>query len=204
MVTAQATHRLGVTMKQDDLTQVNHIGIARMKLLNDAGITTIQQLQAMPLAELAEIKSLNIHYARLIKTSVAEYLREKAASTPDPDKPAPKKKAQLLHREYQKKIRKLRKHLNRVNEDLKPLWDKKYLGPYVDLKKQITKLKTRLKALARIKDSLSRKEKKKIIKNVDALNLHLKKVDKKTKKKHYKHTTQEIRAFSKKLKRLLA
>jgi hypothetical protein len=191
-------------MIQDDLTQVKHIGASRMKTLYDAGITTVQQLHTMPLAELAEIKSINIHYARLIKTSVAEYLREKAVSTPDPDKPASKKKAQLLHREYQKKVRKLRKHLNRVNEDLKPLWEKKYLGPYVDLKKQITKLKARLRALSRIKDSLTKKEKKKIIKHLEALNQHLKKVDKKTKKKHYKHSTQEIRAFSKMLKKILA
>ena len=42
-------------MKKDDLTQVKYIGAARMKLLNDSGITTIRQLSKTPLEELARI-----------------------------------------------------------------------------------------------------------------------------------------------------
>ena len=64
-------------MKQDDLTDIKHVGLTRMRLLNDLGITTIKQLREIPLEKLAETKSIGTHYAKLIKNSVNEYYKEK-------------------------------------------------------------------------------------------------------------------------------
>jgi len=71
---------------------------------------------------------------------------------------------------------------------------------YIDFKKRSNTLKSRLKDLDQIKDGFSQKVKKKIMKNVDVLNLTLKKAGKKPKKKNYKKLTQEIMSFSKMLR----
>ena len=71
-------------MEKDDLTQVKYVGAARMKLLNDFGITTIRQLNETPLEQLAQIGTIGEHYAKLIKEAVSESYGEK------PKKKAPK------------------------------------------------------------------------------------------------------------------
>ena len=53
--------------KQDDLTEIPHIGITRMKLLNDSGITSIKQLHELSLEKLGEIKWIGEHSAKLIQ-----------------------------------------------------------------------------------------------------------------------------------------
>ena len=184
-------------MKQDDLTQLKHIGVTRMQLLNDFGITTIKQLYKMPLEKLAEIKSIGAHYAKLIKISVTEYYKEKQKKLPGETISAKERKIEEINRDLQKKIKRLNKNLNRVNEDLKPLWEKKYLGLYIDFKKRSTKLKARLKTLGKSQEDLSKKVKKNIIKKTDALTLTLKKIGKKPKKKKYKELTKEIQSFYK-------
>ena len=184
-------------MKQDDLTQLKHVGVTRMQLLNDFGITTIKQLYKMPLEKLAEIKSIGTHYAKLIKISVTEYYREKQKKLPGETISAKERKIEEINRDLQKKIKRLNKNLNRVNEDLKPLWEKKYLGLYIDFKKRSTKLKARLKALGKSQEDRSKKVKKNIIKKTDALTLTLKKIGKKPKKKKYKELTKEIQSFYK-------
>jgi len=87
-----------------------------------------------------------------------------------------------------------------VNENLKPLWKKKYLALYVEFKKRLTKLRSRLIALGRILDDLPDEDKKNIIKQADALILNLKNVGKKPKKKKYKKVNVQIQSFSKFLK----
>jgi len=64
-------------MKKDDLTQVKNIGPSRMKLLNDFGITTIKQLDETSLEKLAQIESIGLNYAKLIKDAVTEYYGKK-------------------------------------------------------------------------------------------------------------------------------
>jgi len=184
-------------MKQNDLTHLKHVGVTRMQLLNDFGITTIKQLYEMPLEKLAEIKSIGAHYAKLIKISVTEYYREKQKKLPGETMSAKERKIEEINRDLQKKIQRLNKSLNRVNEDLKPLWEKKYLELYIDFKKRSTKLKARLKTLGKSQEDLSKKVKKNIIKKTDALTLTLKKIGKKSKKKKYKELTKEIQSFSK-------
>jgi uncharacterized FlaG/YvyC family protein len=184
-------------MKQDDLTQLKHVGATRMKLLNDLGITTIKQLYEMPLEKLVEIKSIGEHYAKLIKNSVAEYYKEKQKKVPGETASAKERKINQINRNLQKKIRRLNKSLNRVDENLKPLWEKKYLELYIDFKKRSRKLKARLNALGKIQQDLPKKVKKNIIKKADAINLTLKRVEKKPKKKKYKEITKEIQSFSK-------
>ena len=187
-------------MKQDDLTRLKHVGSARMKILNDSGITTIAQLHEIPLEKLAEIKSIGEYYARQIKNSVTDYYRVKNINFSKTQNSSGKIKARDINRDLKKKIKKLRKILNRVNENLKPLWEKKYLVLYVNFKKRLSKLKTRLKALGRIMEDLTDVDKKNIIYEADALILNLENIGKKPKKKKYKFAILEIQSFSKFLK----
>jgi len=191
-------------MKQDDLTQLKHVGVMRMKLLYDSGITTIKQLYEMPLEKLAEIKSIGEHYAKLIKNSVAECYRGKDQKLPEKIVSAKERKIKEINQDLQKKIKSLKKNLNRMNENLKPLWEKKYLESYVAFKNRSNKLKARLKATNQIHEDLPKKVKKKIVKKGDALNLFLKKVGKKPKKKKYKEITQEIQSFSRMLRDIIS
>ena len=183
-------------MNQDDLTRLKHVGIARMKRLNDSGLTTIKQLHEIPLAKLAEVKSIGKHYAKLIKNSVDAYYREKHVNLPGETVSANIKKTDEINRDLHKKIKKLYKRLNRVNENLKPLWKKKYLELYIDFKKRFTKLKARLSVLDQMLEDLPKKDKKHISKKAETLIFNLKKVGKKPKKKKYKQTIKEIQSFS--------
>ena len=187
-------------MKQDDLTCLKHVGSSRMKLLNDSGITTITQLHEISLERLAEVKSIGEYYARQIKNSVSDYYRGRNRNLSIMPISSGEKKAGDINRDLKKKIKRLRKILNRVNENFKPLWKKKYLVLYVEFKKRLTKLRSRLIALGRIMEDLPDEDKKNIIKKADALILTLKNVGKKPKKKKYKVTILEIQSFSKFLK----
>ena len=189
-------------MKQDDLTCLKHVGNSRMKLLNDSGITTIKQLYEIPFEKLAEVKSIGEYYARLIKISVADFYKCRNNILPGKLRSCNEKKD--INRDLQKRIKRLRKILNRVNENFKPLWKKKYLVLYVDFKKRMTKLKARLRALVLIMEELSDEEKKNIIKKLETLVLNLQNVGKKPKKKNYKKTILEIQSFSKFLQDIIS
>ena len=188
-------------MKKDDLTQVKHIGAARMKLLNDLGITTTRQLYEMPLEKLARLETVGEHYAQLIKEAVSESNGE------SPEKTAPKtasgkeKDAKEINQNLRKQIKVLKKQLKQASENLKPLGKKKYLGLYIDFKKRSKTLKTRLNGLDQIRGDLSKEVTENIIKNADGLNTTLKNLGGKPKKKIYKKVAQEIQLFSKILKK---
>jgi hypothetical protein len=189
-------------MKQDDLTCLKHVGNFRMKLLYDSGITTIKQLYEIPFEKLAGVKSIGEYYARLIKISVADYYRGRNVILPV--KPRSFNEKKDINRELQKEIKRLRKILNRVNENFKPLWKKKYLVLYVDFKKRMTKLKARLRSIVPIIEELSDEEKKNIFKKLETLVLNLQNVGKKPKKKKYKKTILEIQSFSKFLQDIIS
>ena len=191
-------------MRKDDLTRFKHVGVSRMKLLNDLGITTIKQLYEMPEEKLAEIKSIGEHYAKQIKNSVTEYYREKHQESPAKILSAKERKMQEINRDLQKKVKRLKNSLKRVNENLKPLGKKKYLELYVDFKKRSTRLKSRLDEIGQIQEDLPKKVKRNIIKKADALNLFLKGVGKKPKKKKYKKVTLEVQSFSKMLRDVIS
>ena len=188
-------------MKKDDLTQVKYVGAARMKLLNDSGITTIRQLSKTPLEKLARIGTIGEHYAKLIKDAVSESYVE------EPEKKAPKtvsgkpKDTNEINQNLAKQIKVLKKQLKNANERLKPLGKKKYLGLYIDFKKRSKTLKSRLDGLDQIRGGLSKSATKKIIKKAEALNSTLKNVGKKPKNKTYKNLAQELQLFSKLLKK---
>ncbi len=190
-------------MRQDDLTKLKHVGVSRMQLLNDVGITTVEQLYEMPLEKLSEIKSIGRHYALLIKDSVNKHYREKSEKVPTRTASDKARKTRKSNRDLKKRIKRLHKNLNRVNEDLKPLWQKKYLKLYIDFKKKFKKLKSRLSVLGRMEEDIPEKDKENIIKKADTLIITLKKVRKKPKKK-YKQTTQEIQSFSKLLRDVIS
>ena len=183
-------------MKKDDLTQVKHVGAARMKLLNDSGITTFKQLYEAPLEKLTGIEGFGDHYAKLIKDAAAECFRPE--TKPVIEKPASgkEKKIQAIDTVLGKQVKILKKRLKRTTENLKPLGKKKYLQSYIELKKCSKILKSRLKALDQSREDLSRKEKKKISKNAAALNSALKNTGKKPSNKNYKKLIAEIQSFS--------
>jgi nucleotidyltransferase/DNA polymerase involved in DNA repair len=198
-----------MTMTQDDLTQVKHIGPSRVKVLNANGIRTIKQLFDAPLEKLAQIESIGERYAKLIKDAVVEYYGEKpeqpSAKPPPvkekkPETTVKEKKIETIDQNLGKQITMLTKRLKRANENLKPLGKKKLLEPYVQFKKRSKTLKNRIDALNQNQGNLPNKRAKSIIKKADALNATLKNVGKKTKKKKYQKLSQEIRSFSKMLR----
>jgi CHAD domain-containing protein len=184
-------------MKQDELTCLKHVGNSRMKLLNDSGIITIKQLHEIPFEKLAEVKTIGEYYARLIKISVSDYYRNRNSHLSKMSTSSGEKITGDFNHDLRKKIKRLRRILNQLNENLKPLWEKKYLVLYVDFKKRLTKLKARLRALVRIMEDLADDDKKNIIKEAEALILNLKNVGKKPKKKKYKKVILQIQSFSK-------
>ena len=187
-------------MKADNLTQVKHIGAARMKVLNDAGITTLKKLHEIPLEKLARIETIGEHYAKLIKEAVAEVYKPSPGKIAARTAPPKTRKKAKSNQELPKQIKILNKRLKQANEKLKPLGKKKYLELYVDLKKRSKKLRRHLNQLDNLETNLPQKVRKKIIKKADALIATTKNVGKKPKKKIYTALSQEIRSFSKMLR----
>ncbi len=187
-------------MKKDDLTLVKHIGAARMKLLNDFGITTIRQLYETPLEKLAQIETIGQHYAKLIKDAVSESYQEKPEETAPKIVSAKEKDTLEINLNLRKQMKVLKKQLKRANENLKPLGKKKYLALYIDFKKRSKTLKSRLDGLDQIRGDLSKEVTEKITNKADALNAMLKNVGRKPKKKIYIKVAQKIQLFSKLLK----
>ena len=187
-------------MKKDDLTLVKHIGAARMKLLNDFGITTIRQLNETPLEKLAQIETIGQHYAKLIKDAVSESYQEKPEETAPKIVSAKEKDTLEINLNLRKQMKVLKKQLKRANENLKPLGKKKYLGLYIDFKKRSKTLKSRLDGLDQVRGDLSKEVTEKITNKADALNAMLKNVGRKPKKKIYIKVAQKIQLFSKLLK----
>ena len=188
-------------MKKEDLTVVKHIGVARMKVLNNAGITTIKKLYEIPLEKLAQVETIGEHYAKLIKAAVAESYGEKPVKSASKAVPVRKMKTVSADPVLNNRITALKKRLKQANEKLKPLNKKKYLELYVDFKKRSKTLKAHLNNLNKGPGKLSQKAIENIIKNADALTATLKNVGKKPKKKKYRKVSQEIQSFSKMLKK---
>ncbi len=184
-------------MNNDDLLQVKNIGKFRMKLLNSHGITTIQQLNEMPLEDLEQIKSVGRHYAKLIKDAVNEIFGQKEEPSAPAEKVQEEENAQKSDRNLDKIIKDLNIGLKKAKEKLKPLQKKKHVKLFLDVKKNTGRLKTRMQALSRRQKDLSDKQKKKILKKADALNMMLKKVGKDKKTKIMKGLLKEIQSFYK-------
>ena len=187
-------------MKKDDLTQVKHIGAARMKLLNDSGITTIKKLYEIPLEKLTQIESIGERYAKLIKNAVTEVYQPPAEKKAAKAESVKEKKIAKIDQDLQKQIKMLNKRIRQSNEKLKPLGKKKYLPLYIDVKNRSKTLKAHLNALEKLEKDLPKKVKKKITKKADALNTMMKNVGKKPKKKTYKTLSQEIQLLTKMLR----
>lgn len=184
-------------MAKDDLTQVKNIGISRMKLLNSAGITTIKQLHETSVEKLAEIKNIGLYYAKLIKNSAAECYAEKQKELPKDTKPKEDKQIKKTNLNLQKKLQTLKKTLSRVDENLKPLWKKKYLRLYISFKKRSNNLIAAAEKIDQKVDDLPKKVNKKIIKDINSLNIFLKGIGKQPKKKKYQKIIKKIGSFSK-------
>jgi NAD-dependent DNA ligase len=191
-------------MELDDLARLKHVGASRRKLLNDHGITTVQNLYDIPEENLAGIRSIGSHYARLIKNSVAEYHREKHETSPAKKLSAKERKVEEINRELEKNCKRLNNRIDRLKEDLKPLGKGKYLELYIDFKKISRKVNAQLEEMGQRQQDLPRKIKKNIIGKTSDLTLFLKKAGKKPKKKKYNKINRKIQVFSNKLHDLLS
>jgi len=188
-------------MKTENLTQVKYIGDSRMKALKDSGITTLQQLYETPTDKLAEIPAIGKYYAKLIKDAVKKSYKQKTEKLPLETVPGEEKKTMEFKEKLVKKTEILKKHLNRLNENLKAPQKKKVLATYDEFKKRSGTLLNRIDGLARVDGGLSKKVSKKIIKGIDALNSEFKNVKGKIKKKKFQKLSHEIQMFSKVLKK---
>lgn len=186
-------------MKPVALTQIKYVGAARVKLLNAHGIKTVEQLHQIPLEELAQIKSIGRHYAELMKGALKDHYPQETEEIPPQSPPLKEKKGKEINLDLRQEIKDLNKRLDRTIENLKPLWKKKHLQSFVDLKKKANKLKAALKNVAQVESNLSPKTNKKVIKKASVLRANLKKVGKKPKKKKYKIIAREIQSLSKRL-----
>lgn len=189
-------------MKNDELSRIKYIGPARVGMLNQNGITTVDQLHLLALEELAEIKFFGGHYARLIKDAVTEYCAVGDKPLPDETLSADEtlsvkdRKNREFNRDFRKQLKRLKKRQKRLNEDLKPLWKKKYLPLYLKFKKRSNKLKGRIGKIEQVHQELPKKDKKKIIKQASALRATLKNAGNKPKTKNYVKITQQLESFS--------
>ena len=183
-------------MKNDDLSKVKHIGAVRMKRLKDSGITTFDQLCEISLEKLAQIDTIGTHYAKLIQESAMGFCEPTQKRPPEAvrvDKPPKKSK---VDQNFQKQVKLLRRRIKQTNEKLKPLGKKKYLALYVDCKKTSKRLMTNLKGIAQSEDALSKKVKKQLAQKAESLNLDLKKIGKKPKKKVYGQVCRQIKLYT--------
>jgi hypothetical protein len=187
-------------MKTYDLTQVKHIGAARMKVLNDSGITSLRKLAEIPLEKLARIETIGEHYAKLIKEAVTEVYESSPEKMPAKIESTQTQTTAKTDPDLQKRIKLLNKRLKQTNEKLKPLGKKKHLALYIDLKKRSKKLKRHLVKLDNLESNLPKKVRKKFIKKADALTAAMKNVGKEPKKKIYTALSQEIQSLSKMLR----
>ena len=189
-------------MEKDDLTTVKHIGAARMKALNDSGISTIKALFDLPLSDLAQIGNIGEYYAGLIKDAVADVYLPSPETVVEETGPKAEKEPKPISQGLRKKINLLNKRLKQANEKLKPLGKKKYLEDYVDVKKRSGKLKQQLKKLSDLETRLPKKVRIRIKQQADSLAATLKNVSKKPKKKTYTTVSEELRSFNKMLRNL--
>ncbi len=189
-------------MKPVALTQIKYVGEARVKLLNAHGIKTVAQLHQIPLEKLAQIKSIGRHYAELIKGALKDHYPPETKEISPESPPLKEKKGKQVNIDLRKEIKSLNKRLDRAIEDLKPLWKKKHLKSFIDLKKKSNKLKAALKKVAQLESKLPQKTKKKVIKEANALRTNLKSVAKKPKTKKYKTIAREIQSFSNRLRKM--
>ncbi len=187
-------------MEQSDLTRLKHIGPSRMKLLRDHGVTTIAELHEIPEKKLAAIKSIGLNKARLIKRSAAEYDANPDRRSRETAPALDENKAEKLNRALQTRIRQLHETLEGLNETLKPLGKKKYLALYIDFKKKSVKLRARLDETDPSLKGLSKKVKKKVLRQADALSALLTRAGQKRKKKRYREVIREMQSFSKTLR----
>ena len=191
-------------MKTVNLTRVKYIGASRMKSLKDLGITTLEQLHAMPVEKLAEISTIGRHYAKLIKDEVGEYFRQKPEGTAQESVPCEEIKAEEFKDTLIKKIEVLKKRLIRMDKYFKPPVKKKILDSYNEFRKRAKTLMNRIDGLDQIYDGLSEKVSKNLIKRADSLNSEFKKAGKKINNRKIQKLSREVQLLSKKLKKIFS
>jgi len=178
----------------DDLTRVHQVGEKRARDLAELGITTFQQLVDHPPQELDRLPGMNVALVATIKQSAAALIAEAGVGSPLEED----KLEQRLHLQ----IDKVEKTLQRANEELKPLWKKKYLSYYVNYKKSGKKLLSRLKYARNHPEKLDRDGREYLLGELKLLRRCVKETMAKPKKKNYERCLHQLKQTSKLLKDL--
>ena len=179
--------------KKHHLDQIKHIGSARRSQLKKIGINDIRLLHDVPIETLAGIKYFGKKSAARIKREVADYAAKMMPPTPE-------KKPRPNGDKLSPSFIKLSKWMNRTDEKLRPLWNKKYQLPYIEFKKSVLKLNRHVGAVRKNHAALTKKEKARIKQKTRSLYRFLKNHGEPFKKKDYKAITSEIKVFTKFLK----
>ncbi|MDM8540445.1 helix-hairpin-helix domain-containing protein [Desulfococcaceae bacterium HSG9] len=132
-------------MKQDDLTQISHIGASRMKRFNEHGISTIQQLYEIPLEELAKIQTIGAFYAQKIKDGVAEYYAKNNIMPPAVESAAEDAEVSQqvpVTESPKEKPGKKASQKGSATDKVKPAPEEEF-----DLKKRVKKIQKRIKSI---------------------------------------------------------
>lgn len=191
-------------MEKKDLNQVKYLGASRIKSLHAAGINTVEQLHETPADKLAQIPTIGRYYAKLIKDAVRDTYGENLEKTDLETVSENDKQIEETKEGSIKQINVLKKRLKRLIADLTPPEKKKKLELFNELKASVDTLMNRLLGWDQIHENPSKKISKKVIKKADALNLKLKHVGVKIKKKKIQKLTCDLQSFSKTLKKTVS
>jgi len=201
-------------MSVEKLTQVSGIGKARAQLLINAGVETLDDLNAMSVEDLAAVKTVGMANAAKIKEAVAAMVCEGATEEPDPEleeelESPSEEETQLIEEIVHlidprtfKVVRKARKSLNELQdviasglENLKPLGRKKWLKEYVEYKVLAKKLEKNIGKTVENLEDLPRKTIKQVFRESDELGSQIKDLWKKVKRKPFAHLNDELHEF---------
>ena len=184
------------------LMGVRYIGIKRAQALMAAGVADPDQLRAFPEAQLAAIKAVGPHYARLIKNELNQ-------ASPDRQRPnspraisaaiqtQPNTRQQI--KRCRKRLRKAKKALKNTDEQLKPLWRRKYTLDYLAYKKTAKTARKLISKVNRRLDDLPPRQTKMVTAEAKQLLAVLDTVPSKAKRKHYKKAIVAVQHFNKTL-----
>jgi NAD-dependent DNA ligase len=177
------------------LMRVKYIGTKRAQALLAAGVDSIEQLRGISESDLAAIKTVGPHYARLIRNALNQALPDqlyqqsheahKANTEPSNDVAKPLKRCR-------KRLRKVKKALKHADEQLKPLWRRKYTLDYLAYKKHARSARKQISKINRRLDDLSPKKVEKITAAAKALLRALVTIPSKPKRKHYRKAVSAV------------
>jgi len=182
------------------LMRVKFIGTARAQALVAAGVVNIEQLRVASETDLAAIKTVGPHYARLIRNELNQALPNQPSQQSHEvpvENIEPSNKAAKPLKRCRKRLRKVKKALKHADEQLKPLWRRKYTLDYLAYKKLARSARKQISKINRRLDDLSPKKVKKITAAAMTLLRTLAAIPSEPKRKHYRKAVNAVTDLNK-------